>query len=193
MNETSSRSHAVLTLLVTQREINATSESVGEKVSLLFCLSLSHLTITLVEIASGPRWLALKPRGKMRKGESLLEALTSSSITIKLLFKIFVRHLARQSSQADVGASFGKWCSFSSVIHPLCSNRSNKRYSYHFMIISGQGWTLAVERKTLLVPWLSLNAFSELCGSVRKLKVFNEFLRVNNAVYWFIGNYRNYR
>ena len=33
MNETSSRSHAVLTLLVTQREIDPQTQMVGEKVS----------------------------------------------------------------------------------------------------------------------------------------------------------------
>nr|VZI36294.1 unnamed protein product [Spirometra erinaceieuropaei] len=76
MNETSSRSHAVLTLLVTQRETDGTTDTVGEKVS----------KISLVDLAGSERADATGAKGtRLKEGANINRSLTTLGKVIACL------------------------------------------------------------------------------------------------------------
>ncbi|VDN09381.1 unnamed protein product [Dibothriocephalus latus] len=76
MNETSSRSHAVLTLLVTQRESDGTTDTVGEKVS----------KISLVDLAGSERADATGAKGtRLKEGANINRSLTTLGKVIACL------------------------------------------------------------------------------------------------------------
>ncbi|VUZ43690.1 unnamed protein product, partial [Hymenolepis diminuta] len=76
MNETSSRSHAVLTLLVTQRETDAQTHLVAEKVS----------KISLVDLAGSERADATGATGaRLKEGANINRSLTTLGKVIACL------------------------------------------------------------------------------------------------------------